>query len=520
MPRCRSTRPGRSGCVRRFVRDLPADGSVARKLGPGAVFGRYVLTRSLGSGGMGAVYEATHVDLKKRVAIKTLLPEVADNEQARARFLREGEAVARLRHPNVVDITDVGFVGEVPYLVMELLDGEDLGHLLDRQRVIPLDALVDLMLPVLDAVSAAHEVGVVHRDLKPENIFLARTRHAERDPKLLDFGISKVGDLGTGKALTATNTMMGTTVYMSPEQAQNSKDVDARTDQYSLGVILYEASTGRHPFEDAAEGDSLFALLSAIVGGRFAPPRVVRQELPEAFERVVLRAMATRRADRFHHVHDMARALLPFAGRQARMTWAARLGEAADAETPMPVASPVADLPLGGGDRGPGGTLLTGRPLPTDTEDDAVPRFASRHRSTLGALAQPVEVPAPAAPTSPARRAPAFALGLGVVALLAGGALIASRFVRGADTTAAAHVERIVVPEPPAAPPARPTRLPTEPTAVALPLPQVEPTPVAATAADAGSVAVPSGASSHAPIRRRRVAPPPTSTPPTGHIYF
>src|SRR3954468_6640052 len=157
-------------------------------LPPGTELGRYQITRLMGRGGMGAVYEGTHRDLKKRVAIKTLHPSVAATPGARARFLREGEAASRIRHPNVVDVTDVGTEKGIAYLVMEFLEGEDLSALLGRAGALPFAESVDLMLPVFAAIAVAHHEGVIHRGLKPENIFLARERHGRPEPKVQDFG--------------------------------------------------------------------------------------------------------------------------------------------------------------------------------------------------------------------------------------------------------------------------------------------------------------------------------------------
>ncbi|MDP3221245.1 MAG: protein kinase, partial [Deltaproteobacteria bacterium] len=422
--------------------EFNASGESSVRLAPGITFGRYVIGRQLGAGGMGAVFEATHIDLKKRVAVKVMLPEAAQNAMARARFLREGEAVAKLRHPNVVDIADVGVMGDTPYLVMEFLEGEDLGHLLDRVRSLPLAALVDLMLPVLDAVSAAHEVGIVHRDLKPENIFLARTRHSSQEPKLLDFGISKLGDMGTAGNLTATNTMMGTAVYMSPEQAQNSKDVDARADQYSLGAILYEASVGAHPFAEVAQRDSLFELLTAIVGGRYAPLRALRPDLPEGFERVVLRAMAPRREDRFRDVSDLARALLPFASPAGQVTWSSRLGAASEVGTPMPVASPFA----GPGPRLDAPTFVAGAPAARSPGEPVTPRMAVQQTSTLGASARSVEVP-PMAPPA-ARRTSSRLAAAGSAVLVAGVAIAAFALSSGGSPPASPPRPTVAAPPP------------------------------------------------------------------------
>ncbi|MFO0625529.1 MAG: serine/threonine-protein kinase [Polyangiales bacterium] len=214
----------------------------------GAQLGRYRVLRRIGSGGMATVYEAEHGDLEKRVALKTLHPALTLDPEARARFLREGRAAARIRHPNVVEVFDVGQEGDTLYLVMEHLAGEDLGTLLGREGSLGVERLVDLLLPVIAAVMTAHEAGVVHRDLKPENIFLARARNGTTVPKVLDFGISKLSGVGAGPRLTGSAAMLGTPVYMSPEQAR-SGHVDARSDQYALGVILYECATGVLPFQ-------------------------------------------------------------------------------------------------------------------------------------------------------------------------------------------------------------------------------------------------------------------------------
>jgi serine/threonine-protein kinase len=465
---------------------------------------------------MGAVFEATHSDLKKRVAIKVMLPEAAQNAMARARFLREGEAVAKLRHPNVVDIADVGVLGDTPYLVMEFLEGEDLGHLLDRVRTLPLAALVDLMLPVLDAVSAAHEVGIVHRDLKPENIFLARTRHSAQEPKLLDFGISKLGDMGTAGNLTATNTMMGTAVYMSPEQAQNSKDVDARADQYSLGAILYEASVGSHPFAEVAQRDSLFELLTAIVGGRYAPLRALRPDLPEGFERAVLRAMAPRREDRFRDVSDLARSLLPFASPAGQVTWSSRLGSHPDAGTPMPVASPV------DGPRLDAPTFVAGAPAAWSVEAPVSPRMAVHQTSTLGDSARSVEVPRLAPPTTPRMSSRLAAAGAAV--LVAGVAIAAVALSSGGPPPASPPRPTVATPPPSPRPTPVAARvappMPAVPVLPVVPMVPVAPVvPVADAAAPAAPVVGTTPAAPRSRHRHRRDRPP-ADDPSSGGIHF
>jgi tRNA A-37 threonylcarbamoyl transferase component Bud32 len=283
--------------------------------------GRYEILRLIGCGGMAAVYEAIHADLKKRVAIKTLLPSVAKNAEARARFLREGEAASRIRHPNVVDVTDVGTDGTVPFLVMEFLEGEDLGGLIEREAPLAVERTVDLLLPALAAVAAGHAAGVIHRDLKPPNIFLAKGYRGEITPKVLDFGVSKL--MGSDNvALTRTAAVFGTPAYMSPEQALGAKQVDAQCDQYAFALVVYECLTGKR----AHDGDNSYAVLRSIGDGRFDPPRRHRPDLPEALERILMRALALDPGHRFPSLSAFGVALLAFASPRAQALWADTLG--------------------------------------------------------------------------------------------------------------------------------------------------------------------------------------------------
>ncbi len=288
---------------------------------------------------MGTVYEATHCDLGKRVAIKTLHPHFALSRDLRARFLREGQAASRIRHPSVVDVYDVGTECGTPYLVMEYLDGEDLGKLIGRDGAIPVQEAVDLLLPVVGAVAAAHELGVIHRDLKPENVFMCSQRGATV-AKVVDFGISKIVDQKS-HVVTGTAVIMGTPYYMSPEQARGLKTIDASSDQYALGVILYECLTGRRPFEEP----SLYDLMHKIVEGNYVPPSTRNPSVPLALEQVLARAMAVTSSHRFPTTCAFGRALLPFASERAKALFEQEFGvTASEAVAPQQVTPEKATI--------------------------------------------------------------------------------------------------------------------------------------------------------------------------------
>ena len=289
---------------------------VSRALQDGLRFGKYQIIQLIALGGMSEVYEAIHVGLRKHVALKVMRPELAEHAEARRRFVSEGIHAARIRHTNVVDVSDVGIVEELPYLVMELLVGEDLGVLLDRERHLPVADLVDILLPVAFAVAEGHARGVIHRDLKPENVFLHREGRRVI-PKVLDFGVSRVL---SARRITLNASVFGTPHYMSPEQARGDA-CDERSDQYSLGVMLYEAVTGRLP----RDSTNPLQLLHSVAFETFAPPSA-HVELPSAFESVIMRAMDPEPAGRYASMRDLAVAMIPFASESARESWEMELG--------------------------------------------------------------------------------------------------------------------------------------------------------------------------------------------------
>jgi tRNA A-37 threonylcarbamoyl transferase component Bud32 len=282
----------------------------------GSAFGRYTIQRVLGAGAFGAVYEATQQPLGKRVALKILHASQMHNTEALQRFTSEAEATAKLRHPHIVDVLDLGAHEGVPFIAMEYLEGESLGARLHREGRLSARAAVDLLLPVMSAVATVHDAAIVHRDLKPDNIFLAVVRPGKVQAKVLDFGIAKVSE--ARHSLTRTGSMMGTVFYLSPEQARESRDVDGRSDQWALGVILYECITGRCPFPGEAMIDVLTGIVSAPV-----PPMSDVEGLPVGIEAILGRAMSKDREQRYRSVRAMAAELLPYASASVRDEWAA-----------------------------------------------------------------------------------------------------------------------------------------------------------------------------------------------------
>jgi Protein kinase domain len=271
---------------------------------------RFRLNRMIGRGGMGSVWYATHLGLDVPCAVKFIEGEGAELPEVQARFEREAKAAAQLRSPHVVQILDHGVWQGTPYIAMELLDGEDLGKRLGRLGRLPPQELLRVITQVCRALSKAHAQGIVHRDLKPDNIFLVRDDDREI-AKVLDFGIAKAASSGAPGANTRTGAMLGTPYYMSPEQAQGTRAVDARSDLWSLGVIVFESLTGRRPFESEALGD---LLMKIIVGPIPLPSQVVR-DLPPAFDGWWARASQRDPAQRYRSAKELSDSLALVFGR-------------------------------------------------------------------------------------------------------------------------------------------------------------------------------------------------------------
>ena len=300
-------------------------------LSPGTIVGGYSLLRVIGAGGLGVVYEARHQWLDKRFAVKALQSELLSDPDACERFRREGRTAAKLRHPNVVDVSDVALDGDTPYLVMELLQGEDLASLIAREGSLSVETTIDVLVPVVSALMLSHECGIVHRDLKPKNVFLNRSALGAVIPKVVDFGVSKVVN-ETQTDLTGSNACVGTPQYMSPEQARGDKQIDHRCDQFSLGVMAYECLTGWRPFT----GDSLFAVLSAVINRD--PPSVstINHAVSPELAAIVAKLMAKAPDNRFDSMYAVGQALLPFASSGIRLAYGNEFSPAAVISPALP----------------------------------------------------------------------------------------------------------------------------------------------------------------------------------------
>jgi len=272
------------------------------------IAGRYTLRALLGHGGMGAVYEAEHLGLGKRVAVKFVDPEFATDEQVVARFAREARAMSAIESAHIVTVFDAGKEDGRPYLVMELLRGEDLGERLRRVGRVPIPEAMHIVAQVLKGLARAHAAGIVHRDLKPDNVFLVKHDTDPLFAKIVDFGISKIDRPRANTsplALTGRGTVLGTPFYMSPEQAQASSEVDGRTDLYSAGAILFECLTGRPPHT----GESYEQVILSICMTDAPVLSTIEPSIPRPVCDFVARALARDRTQRFTSAERMLAAL-------------------------------------------------------------------------------------------------------------------------------------------------------------------------------------------------------------------
>jgi len=290
----------------------------------GSRFGAYVIGPCIGYGESGRIYRAEHEAIPIELALKVFTDEFSRSAVGRNRFVREARRAATIRHPSVVNIFDVGVQDGIPYLVMERLQGEDLDALLRSRGALDEGTIVDLMVPIVAGLSALHDAGIVHGDLETGNVFLANRAGRERDPKLLDCGISRA--LGGDKLRRASGTrgvLRGSPLYLSPEAASGA-EATALSDQYSLGVVMYECAIGANPFIADGPAESV----RRIIQGEY-PPLSQHDERPSApLVRIIERAMSPDPDERYPDLKALGRELLMLSGERTRMTWTLSFGDA------------------------------------------------------------------------------------------------------------------------------------------------------------------------------------------------
>jgi eukaryotic-like serine/threonine-protein kinase len=303
-----------------FVENRDAQAVVVRE--GETLAGKYRVERVLGKGGMGFVVAAHHLQLDHKVAIKFMLPEGLSNQGAVARFSKEARAAVRIKSEHVARVIDVGTLDDgLPYMVMEYLDGSNLAEWLRDKGPLPIEQAVELVLQACEAIAEAHSLGIVHRDLKPANLFVIRGADGALSIKVLDFGISKIMSVTPSTAdMTSTSAMLGSPLYMSPEQLEAAKDVDARTDIWALGVILHELVTGGPPFN----ADTLASVLLKIVTKPAPRIRQQRLDAPPELEAIILKCLEKAPEQRYPTIGALAVALAEL-GPQRAMTSLGRI---------------------------------------------------------------------------------------------------------------------------------------------------------------------------------------------------
>jgi eukaryotic-like serine/threonine-protein kinase len=445
----------------------------------GTRIGRYVVERLLGEGGMGVVVAARHEHLDELVAIKVMHARLAADPIQAERFAREAKQTVRIRSERVVRVLDAGVQEETgaPYLVMEFLEGRDLGRVLAEEGPLPAAVAVDLMLQVCEAVAAAHALGIIHRDLKPSNFLLTRAADGSPLVKVLDFGIAKAisADGVPDAKLTETHAVFGSPGYMPPEQIRSAKHVDARSDVWSLGVALFELCTGNLPFT----ADNVTGLVASIVSDEPARMTDFAPGVPEGLEALVRACLVKDREARTPSVARLAAALVPFASaREEALAIAGRIERIA--RNSISPSDP--SLPLPSRPSLPSAALEFSK---TTGADRLVPAASPRTFGRWGVIAA--------------------ALGLAAMVTLAGVWGLSAVRQQGPAVTSSPPPE-VAAPAAPAPTPAPPA--PPQPTAAEVEPPQMEPEPEPASPPPVPRKGRPVSTKKSAPLPKPPLSPP------------